>query len=89
MSEPRDPAIERLLRPDEVAAILRIPLRTIYRWRSRHEGPRGYRIGQFTRRSLDVNTRGCAFSSAWERASQVLRRSFTFRSRPGSVQTLV
>ena len=42
-----DPDIERLLRPDEVAAILGVPLRTIYRWRSHHEGPRA--IGRATR----------------------------------------
>ena len=40
MSETRDPELERLLRPDEVAAILGVPLRTIYRWRSHQEGPR-------------------------------------------------
>ena len=38
MSETRDPELERLLRPDEVAAILGVPLRTIYRWRSHQEG---------------------------------------------------
>jgi excisionase family DNA binding protein len=53
LGEPHDPVIERLLRPDEVAALLGIPLRTIYRWRSRHEGPRGYRIGRHVRYRID------------------------------------
>jgi excisionase family DNA binding protein len=53
MSETRDPEMERLLRPDEVAAILGVPLRTIYRWRSHHEGPRGYRIGRHVRYRVD------------------------------------
>jgi excisionase family DNA binding protein len=42
-----------LLRPDEVAALLDVPLRTIYRWRSRHDGPRGYRIGRHVRYRVD------------------------------------
>jgi len=53
MSDTRDPELERLLRPDEVAAILDVPLRTIYRWRSHHEGPRGYRIGRHVRYRVD------------------------------------
>ena len=43
----------RLLRPDELAAFLGIPLRTIYRWRSRHEGPLSYRVGRHIRYRLD------------------------------------
>jgi predicted DNA-binding transcriptional regulator AlpA len=35
-----------LLTPYEVAVFLGVPLRTIYRWRSRGDGPRGYRIGR-------------------------------------------
>ena len=42
-----------LLRPDEVAALLDVPLRTMYRWRSRHDGPRGYRIGRHVRYRVD------------------------------------
>ncbi|MGO9875725.1 MAG: helix-turn-helix transcriptional regulator [Acidimicrobiia bacterium] len=44
---------DRLLGPEEVAAFLGIPLRTIYRWRSRHAGPRGYRVGRHVRYRLD------------------------------------
>lgn len=44
---------DRLLGPDEVAAFLGVPLRTIYRWRSRREGPRGYRVGRHVRYRLD------------------------------------
>jgi excisionase family DNA binding protein len=47
------PTDKLLLRPDEVAALLDVPLRTIYRWRSRHDGPRGYRIGRHVRYRVD------------------------------------
>jgi excisionase family DNA binding protein len=43
----------RLMRPDEVAAFLGIPLRTIYRWRTRREGPSSYRIGRHIRYRVD------------------------------------
>jgi excisionase family DNA binding protein len=39
----------RLLSPHEVAAFLGVPLQTIYRWRYRHEGPLGYRVGRHVR----------------------------------------
>jgi len=45
----------RLLRPDELAALLGIPLATIYRWRSRGDGPCGIRVGRHVRyRTEDV-----------------------------------
>ena len=44
---------DRLLAPGEVAAFLGVPLRTIYQWRSRHAGPRGYRVGRHIRYRLD------------------------------------
>ena len=44
---------DRLLGPEEVAAFLGVPLRTIYSWRSRHEGPRGYRVGRHVRYRFD------------------------------------
>jgi excisionase family DNA binding protein len=47
------PIDKLLLRPDEVATLLDVPLRTIYRWRSRHDGPRGYRIGRHVRYRVD------------------------------------
>jgi excisionase family DNA binding protein len=46
---------QRLLSPHEVAAFLGVPLQTIYRWRYRHEGPPGYRVGRHVRyRTVDV-----------------------------------
>ena len=46
---------QRLLSPHEVAAFLGVPLQTIYRWRYRHEGPLGYRVGRHVRyRIVDV-----------------------------------
>ena len=39
----------RLLRPDELASLLGIPLATIYRWRSRGDGPCGIRVGRHVR----------------------------------------
>jgi excisionase family DNA binding protein len=46
---------DRLLGPEEVAAFLGVPLRTIYRWRSQREGPRGYRVGRHVRyRLVDI-----------------------------------
>jgi excisionase family DNA binding protein len=54
MNEKDDRSHDKLLlRPDEVAALLDVPLRTIYRWRSRHDGPRGYRIGRHVRYRVD------------------------------------
>lgn len=44
---------DHLLTPHEVSLFLRVPLRTIYRWRSRGNGPRGYRIGRHVRYRLD------------------------------------
>jgi excisionase family DNA binding protein len=46
---------DRLVSPHEVAAFLGVPLQTIYRWRYRHEGPAGYRVGRHVRyRIADV-----------------------------------
>ena len=39
----------RLLRPDELASLLGIPLATIYRWRRRGDGPCGIRLGRQVR----------------------------------------
>jgi excisionase family DNA binding protein len=40
---------DALMSPYEVASYLRVPLRTVYRWRTRGEGPRGYRVGRHVR----------------------------------------
>ena len=42
-----------LLSPDELAALLGVPLPTIYRWRSHRQGPVGFRIGRHVRYSLE------------------------------------
>jgi len=52
-AQPGPKPTDRLLGPDEVAAFLGVPLRTIYRWRSQREGPRGYRVGRHVRYRLD------------------------------------
>jgi excisionase family DNA binding protein len=38
-----------LLSVEEIAAWLQVPIATIYRWRSRGEGPPGYKIGKHVR----------------------------------------
>jgi excisionase family DNA binding protein len=48
-----DEARERLLSPDDLAAYLSVPLKTIYRWRYRGEGPASYRVGRHVRYKLE------------------------------------
>jgi excisionase family DNA binding protein len=38
-----------LLTPDDLSAWLRVPKQTVYRWRTRGGGPRGYRVGRHVR----------------------------------------
>jgi excisionase family DNA binding protein len=38
-----------LAKLDEVAAYLQVPVRTLYAWRYRGEGPRGHRVGRHVR----------------------------------------
>lgn len=40
---------DRLWTPDDVSAYLSIPVATLYRWRSRGEGPAGFRVGKHVR----------------------------------------
>lgn len=40
---------EQLLTPEQLAERLQIPLGTLYRWRSRGEGPPGLRCGRHLR----------------------------------------
>jgi excisionase family DNA binding protein len=42
-------ASERLMTLTEVADLLGIPVATLYGWRYRGDGPRGYRIGRHVR----------------------------------------
>jgi len=43
----------RLLSPAELASYLAVPLATVYRWRSRREGPCGIRVGRHVRYRLE------------------------------------
>lgn len=40
---------ERLLSPQELADYLAIPVATVYQWRCRGDGPRGFRVGKHVR----------------------------------------
>ena len=41
--------LERLLSAQELADYLDVPLKTIYAWRYRGQGPRGFRVGRYVR----------------------------------------
>jgi excisionase family DNA binding protein len=46
----------RLLSPKDVATYLGIPVQTMYAWRTKGGGPRGFRVGRHVRyRAEDVN----------------------------------
>ena len=50
----REP-VEKLFTPQELAAYLDVPVSTLYDWRWRGEGPRGFRVGKRIRyRRSDV-----------------------------------
>jgi len=40
---------DRLLTADELADFLDVPIRTLYAWRHRGEGPIGFRVGKHLR----------------------------------------
>ena len=42
-----------LLSPSDLASFLGVPLPTIYRWRTHHQGPPGFRIGRHVRYRLE------------------------------------
>lgn len=47
----------RLLSAQELAAFLGVPVKTVYQWRYKGQGPPGYRIGRHLRfRWTDVRT---------------------------------
>lgn len=50
MTEPT--TIEPLLTIEDVARMLGVPVPTIYAWRYRGEGPRGYKVGRHVRYRL-------------------------------------
>ena len=48
--------LERLMSAQELADYLDVPLKTIYAWRYRRQGPRGFRVGRHVRfRLSDVH----------------------------------
>jgi excisionase family DNA binding protein len=48
---------ERLLSAQELADYLEVPVKTIYTWRHRNTGPRGFRVGRHLRfRWCDVES---------------------------------
>jgi excisionase family DNA binding protein len=47
---------DRLMTAQEVADFLGLPIATLYQWRSREQGPVGYRVGRHVRyRRADVD----------------------------------
>jgi len=42
-----------LLSPQELSELLSIPLATVYRWRSRGDGPRAMKLGRHVRYRID------------------------------------
>ncbi len=48
---------ERLLSAQDLADYLEVPVKTIYAWRHRNTGPRGFRVGKHLRfRWRDIET---------------------------------
>jgi excisionase family DNA binding protein len=44
---------ERYLTPDDVAEIFDVPKETVYQWRRKRTGPRGFRVGRHLRYDPD------------------------------------
>jgi excisionase family DNA binding protein len=42
-------SLDRLLTVHDLAAYLGVPVTTLYQWRYRREGPRGFRVGRHIR----------------------------------------
>ena len=49
MSKTQSRSPVRLLSVEEVAELLQVPVRTIYQWRYRGDGPRSLRVGRHLR----------------------------------------
>lgn len=50
-------SFDRLLSVEELAEYLEVPVKTIYTWRHRNKGPKGFRVGKYLRfRWCDVQT---------------------------------
>ena len=43
------PLPDRYLTPVDLADLLGVPLETVYQWRRKHTGPRGFRVGRHLR----------------------------------------
>ena len=41
--------LDRLLSPQDFAAYLDVPVKTVYGWRHRRQGPPGFRVGRHLR----------------------------------------
>ena len=41
--------MQGLMSAQEVAEILKVPIATLYQWRHKGEGPRGFRVGRHVR----------------------------------------
>ncbi|MEU8644626.1 helix-turn-helix domain-containing protein [Streptomyces sp. NPDC048674] len=50
--EPR-PLPRRYLTPSDVAELLGVPIETVYQWRRKRTGPRGFRVGRHLRYDPD------------------------------------
>ncbi|MEU3182162.1 helix-turn-helix domain-containing protein [Streptomyces diastaticus] len=46
---PLRPLPDRYLTPEDLAALLVVPIETIYAWRKRRIGPPGFRVGRHLR----------------------------------------
>ena len=54
---PSDPPLDRMLLPEDVAAFLGVPVKTLYQWRYKGVGPPGIRVGRhvrYRRQDLDA-----------------------------------
>ncbi|WP_326677808.1 helix-turn-helix transcriptional regulator [Streptomyces sp. NBC_01237] len=40
---------DRYLSPEDLAAMLAVPVETVYHWRKRRTGPTGFRVGRHVR----------------------------------------
>ncbi len=40
---------DRYLTPEDIAALFKVPLETVYQWRKKRTGPPGFRIGKHIR----------------------------------------
>jgi excisionase family DNA binding protein len=48
---------DELISPEELAAWLKVPVRTVYAWRYKDDGPPGFKVGRHVRyRRSDVDT---------------------------------